>query len=122
MTPSEKLLADFELAYAAADVFLTQACTGTIFSWYQHLGNTPEGKTIVGVEAVCEEIRWRQQNWKNVKYENVVNYFQASLITSTFLISGQNEKGDFFKVRAVDLYPVKNNRIASKDTYWKQMT
>ena len=119
MNNLESLLADFENAYASADPKNFAHCVSENFEWHQHNGTLPFGKIISGVDAVCNEIRWRQTHWKNVKYENQVNHFHRELIISTFQISGTDENGKSFCVKAVDLYPVENNRIVRKDTYWK---
>jgi len=39
----------------------------------------------------------------------------------TFTISGIDEQGRPFRSDAVDLYPLRDARIARKDTYWKQL-
>jgi ketosteroid isomerase-like protein len=118
----ESLIAKFGKAYFNADREGLRACTTPDFEWHQHSGpNAPEGLILKGIDAVCDEIERRKREWRNVKYEKFQNHFSPAFITSTFLVSGIDESGRPFHVRAVDLYSVKGGKIALKDSYWKQI-
>ncbi|MFT5172788.1 MAG: ketosteroid isomerase-like protein [Hyphomicrobiaceae bacterium] len=125
MSSSEKLcdlMKRFRAAYAAADAQALATCVTDDFVWHQHVGpDAPAAKTIVGVDAAIQVIRWRQTNWQGLTYTEMNIHYAAELITQSFRVSGQDEHGAFFDVRAVDLYPVRNGRLAAKDTYWKQI-
>ena len=73
----------------------------------------------IGVDAMVETIRWRQSNWSNVAYEDMDIVCHGDLIVQTFRVSGIDENGQEFDCRAVDLYPVRDGKLAKKDTYWK---
>jgi hypothetical protein len=45
----------------------------------------------------------------------------GSQIIQTFRVSGIDESGRAFDVRAVDLYAVEGGKLASKDSYWKNV-
>ena len=110
-------------AYQAADEEALAACVAPDFVWHQHVGpDAPHGQTIEGVAATVEVIRWRQANWRDLRYEDMQIRTSDDLITQSFRVSGIDENGQAFDVRAVDLYPVRDGRIAAKDTYWKQVT
>ena len=116
------LIKAFLKAYQAADAEALAACTTADFVWHQHIGpDSPHGQTLKGAEATAETVRWRQANWRDLKYEDMAFRYSEDLITQTFRVSGVDENGERFDVRAVDLYPVKDGRIAAKDTYWKQV-
>jgi len=115
----EQLFTAFGKAYFRADATLLASCTAVNFEWHQHTGATPTGTVIKGVEAVCEEISRRKREWKEVLYEDFDNLFTENMIVSTFMVSGVDEAGISFKVRAVDLYLVVNDKISRKDSYWK---
>ena len=116
------LMQAFMKAYQAADAAALADCVTGDFVWHQHVGpSTPHALTIEGAEAVAEVIRWRQANWKDLRYDDIQIRAVDDLIVQSFRVSGIDENGVSFDVRAVDLYPVRDGRIAAKDTYWKQI-
>jgi ketosteroid isomerase-like protein len=117
----EQLFSAFGKAYFRADAALLESCTSDDFEWHQHTGSSATGTVLKGVEAVCEEIKRRKKEWKEVLYEDFENLFTDHIIVSTFLVSGVDESGERFKVKAVDLYSVNNGKISCKDSYWKQV-
>jgi hypothetical protein len=119
MKTLQTLITEFDNAYAKVDPESFASCVSAEFEWRQHSGPLPLGKTISGIDAVCEEIRWRKKNWKKVQYINQIDHFAENMIISSFEVSGTDENGHDFRVNAVDLYPVENNKIVRKDTYWK---
>jgi hypothetical protein len=66
-------------------------------------------------------LRHRRENWQDVRYSDVRVSTDGLLITQTFRVSGTDEKGRAFDVRAVDLYPVENGKLQAKDSYWKNV-
>ncbi len=118
----ENLMGVFGKAYFNADRDGLAKCTTPDFDWRQHSGNnSPTGRVIKGVDAVCREILRRKKEWSGVRYDDFSNYISDDLITSTFQVSGKDESGRGFNVRAVDLYTVRDGKIARKDSYWKQI-
>ena len=41
------------------------------------------------------------------------------LIVQTFVVSGTDSRGEKFRSHAVDLYPLRDGRVAAKRTFWK---
>lgn len=120
--PNLALMERFISAYQAADPQALAECVTTDFQWHQHVGpSAPRAHTVCGVDETVTVIRWRQANWRNLRYEDMTIRACDDLITQSFRVSGINENGAPFDVRAVDLYPVRDGRIAAKDTYWKQV-
>ncbi|MBW2624409.1 MAG: nuclear transport factor 2 family protein [Deltaproteobacteria bacterium] len=119
----ETLVRAFGKAYFNADKDGLKACTTPDFEWHQHIGSfAPDGNIIAGVDDVCAEILRRKKEWSGVKYDDFSNHFAEDMITSLFRVSGVDENGEKFDVRAVDLYTVRDGKIARKDSYWKQIT
>lgn len=118
-----ELMKRFRRAYAMADRETLLAVTSPDFEWHQHqakgAGEMPDGRVLVGVDALIEEIEWRRQHWQDVHYENLEERAASDLLVQTFTVSGR-EDGRPFHARAVDLYPVRDGRITRKDTFWKQ--
>jgi len=117
------LLRAFGQAYFKADREGLRACTTPDFEWRQHSGSdAPTGNVLVGVDEVCAEVIRRKKEWSGVKYDEFSNHFSEEVITSLFRVSGINENGEKFDVRAVDVYTIREGKIARKDSYWKQIT
>jgi len=117
----ENLFVEFGKAYFRVDAKRLLNCTTADFEWRQHAGESPTGKILKGVEAVCSELSRRKKAWKDVLYEDFETTYTDNLIVSTFLVSGIDESGTAFKARAVDLYSVTAGKISRKDSYWKQV-
>jgi ketosteroid isomerase-like protein len=113
------LLTRFGKAYFKADAVQLALCVTADFEWRQHEGPGVQGAVIRCVEAVCAEILRRKAQWREVRYSDFENHFAPGLIVSTFEVAGIDEGGAAFRVRAVDLYPVREGRIARKDSFWK---
>ena len=116
------LMKRFRVAYARADRQALEAVTTPDFRWCQHFANgaddQPAGRELGGVPALLDEIAWREVHWSDVVYDNLVERAADDLLVQTFTISG-NSDGVPFHANVVDLYPVRDGRIAVKDTYWK---
>ncbi|MDG1206599.1 MAG: nuclear transport factor 2 family protein [Pseudomonadales bacterium] len=117
-----QLMKRFRVAYATANRKELLATTSSDFVWHQNVAmseeDLPTGKILTGVDALLQEIKRRRQQWTNVRYENMQERATADMLVQTFSISGEDD-GKAFNANAVDLYPVKDGRIAKKDTYWK---
>ncbi|MFO7965155.1 MAG: hypothetical protein R6U50_14625 [Desulfobacterales bacterium] len=122
MEKLKQLLSEFGKAFFKADANKLQNCTTTDIEWHLHKGSAPTGTVLRGVEAICKEIVRRKAEWKETFYEDFDNRFLEDMIVSSFLVSGVDEFGKAFKVRAVDLYHVRNGKISRKDSYWKNVS
>ncbi len=118
------LMAEFRIAYAKADRSGLQAVTSPDFEWHQHYASNtddlPNGRLLIGVDALLEEIAWRREHWRDVRYTNLEERATADLLVQTFVIQGLQDDRPFH-AKAVDLYPVQKGLILRKDTYWKQL-
>jgi ketosteroid isomerase-like protein len=115
------LMVSFRRAYAKADREGLLAVVTDDFSWHQHTGtvsDVPTGRVLHGVDALLEEIAWRGEHWSDVTYNGLEERAAGNLLVQTFSIMGIAD-GAPFAADAVDLYPVREGRIAMKDTYWK---
>jgi len=122
---AQDLMRRFMRAYNRADRHALAALVTADFEWHQHVGmvpgDAPTGRVLRGVDAVVAEIRWRQTHWRDTVYAHMAIRSAGDLIVQTFTISGIDEHGRPFRSDAVDLYPLRDARIARKDTYWKQL-
>jgi hypothetical protein len=117
------LMADFRRAYATADEEKLKSVTTDDFEWHQHVAENidgrPTGRVLKGIDALVAEVKWRQQHWQDTQYENLVERAAGDMLVQTFTIRGKDENQQEFFANAVDLYPVRDNLIYRKDTYWK---
>ena len=119
-----ELMTSFRKAYSRGDRDGLLAVTTEDFQWHQHVGrdssDQPTGRILHGVDELLTEVGWRQEHWREVRYENLQERSAGDLLVQTFVVSGL-EDGVAFHARAVDLYPVTDGRISRKDTYWKYL-
>ncbi|MCP5030014.1 MAG: nuclear transport factor 2 family protein [Actinomycetia bacterium] len=114
---------DFKKALFRCDVEGLAAVVTDDFVWEQHHGEPdelPAGHVCRGPEEVAAESRRRNEQWSDLQYHDVDERLAGNLIVQTFEISGVDSRGECFRVRAVDLYPLRDGKIAAKQTFWKQ--
>jgi ketosteroid isomerase-like protein len=127
MTDEEMLdlMKRFRKAYGKADREGLAAATTDDFEWHMHYGepgtDSPTGRIAKGIDAVMEEITWRQANWRNVTYANMVERPAGDVILQMFTTKGIDEQGRDYHLNVVDVYPVRDGLICRKDTYWKDL-
>ena len=122
------LMKQFRMAYAQANQAELHAVTSDDFEWHQHYGlrsdaanDSPTGRILQGIDALVEELAWRQEHWQDVSYQNLEERVAGDdLLVQTFTIQGK-EDGVPFHAKVVDLYPVVAGKIVRKDTYWKYL-
>jgi len=120
----QAVMRDFKRGFAKVDrESLGRAITDD-FEWHMHWTESPDdeptGKVLVGLDAVMGEIERRRDGWSELRYIDVEERYLPDMVVQTFVVSGVDEKGTRFNCAAVDLYPVRDGRIARKQTYWKQ--
>jgi len=118
-----ELMQQFGRAFFKADREALAECLAEDVVWHLHQGargaDEPLGRSLIGLDAILEEIAWRKANWRQLRVENLREVPAGDGVLQTFEISGIDENGQTFRNRVVDLYTVVNGRIAVKDTYWK---
>lgn len=122
MVDVDDLMARFGRAFVQGDRAALAETVTDDFTWHLHEGaEAPHAKTVVGVDAALGVIEWRKANWSDLRYSDVDFRCGDEHVTQTFQVSGTDENGQGFDVRAVDLYTVLDGRVASKDSYWKRI-
>ena len=117
------LVAEFRKGYGTANKERLLAATTDDFEWHQHKGGTsPTGRVIKGIDGLLEELAWRQENWRDVTYENMVERPAGDVILQMFTTRGIDEEGNPYHLNVVDVYPVRDGLIFRKDTYWKSIS
>ncbi len=116
------LMQRFGRSFLDADKVGLQSCVTDDFEWHLHTGpDAPHGRVVRGVDGMLEVIRWRQANWLDVRYQDIVFTYTDHLVIQTFRITGADQLGSRFDCRGVDLYDVREGRLARKDSFWKHI-
>jgi ketosteroid isomerase-like protein len=123
VTDLETVMKHFKRGFAKADRAEFDRSVTEDFEWHMNWYETPEqqptGKILRGLDEVLAEIRRRQSGWTELTYSDVTETYTPELVVQTFVVSGVYETGLRFNNAAVDLYPVRDGKIARKQTYWK---
>jgi hypothetical protein len=115
-----ELMNTFMVAYSTANRIALNSCLSEHFRWELHEGpNSPDARTVIGVDGVLSILTERKKAWSNVAYKDIRIHATSTLITQTFRVSGVDEIGTNFDVNAVDLYAISDGMIISKSSYWK---
>ena len=125
MTDQEMLdlMARYRVAFGKADAAGLAAVVTDDFEWHMHDHApgpvSPTGRVLVGVKAMHEEIVRRQSQWRDVRFDNLVERAAGEVILQMFSQSGIDELDRPYNVNVVDVYSVRDRLISKKDTYWK---
>ncbi|ETX04576.1 nuclear transport factor 2 family protein [Candidatus Entotheonella palauensis] len=116
------LMQRFGRSFLDADKTGLQSCVTSNVEWHLHAGpDAPHGRVVHGVDGMLEVIRWRRANWLDVRYQDVVYTYTENLVVQTFRIVGADQHGSRFDCRGVDLYEIREDRVARKDSFWKHI-
>lgn len=117
------LIARFRAAFRSADREALSEVLTQDFVWHMHFadgsGDRPTGKIVRGVDGMVEELQWRKVHWSKLSTSDLVERPAGDVILQMFTSNGVDENGKEFHWNVVDVYPVRDGRIAKKDTYWK---
>lgn len=120
----EAVMRDFKRGFGRVDrESLAKAITDDFewdMHWHESDGDEPAGRTLRGLDEVMAEIERRRDTWTELRYVDTEERYTADMIVQTFTVSGVDSTGRRFNSAAVDLYPLRDGKIARKQTYWKQ--
>jgi ketosteroid isomerase-like protein len=120
----EERMHELKKGFGLADRDALERAVTDEFEWHMHWQEDPEaeptGKVLRGLDAVMAEIERRRKDWTELRYDDMKERYTDDMVVQTFVVSGVDERGRRFKNAAVDLYAIRDGRIASKQTYWKQ--
>ena len=118
-----ELIARFRVAFRAIDRDALSKLLTQDFEWHMHYASTPDerptGRIVHGVDGMIQILQWRKKHWKQLNTSNLIERPAGDVILQTFTTKGIDENDRPFHWNVVDVYPVRDGRIAKKDTYWK---
>lgn len=119
-----ELMRHLRRGFAHADRDELAKAISSDFEWHMHWQEGPDdrptGKILRGLDEVMTEVIRRRDHWTELEYKDMQERYLDDLVVQTFVVSGVDELGRRFQSAAVDLYPVRDGRLARKQTYWKQ--
>lgn len=122
----EQVMRDFKRGFARVDRASLERAVTDDFEWHLHWydddasSDRPTGRVLRSLDEVMAEIERRRDHWSELRYDGVEERYTDDLVVQTFTVSGVDSQGRRFHNAAVDLYPIRDGRIAAKQTYWKQ--
>lgn len=120
----EQLMKHLKRGFGRADRDELALAISDDFEWHMHWqtgpDDAPTGKVLRGLDQVMHEIGRRQRDWSDLRYDDMTERYLDDLVVQTFVVSGIDSHGKRFSNAAVDLYEVRDGRLANKRTYWKQ--
>lgn len=116
------LLRTFGKAFNAGDIDEILACVTDDFEWRLASGpDAPDGRIVRGKDAVRQALRERQAEIREIRFSETEVFIADDQVIGRFRATGTYATGQPIDVRGVDLYTVRDGRIAVKDSYWKRI-
>lgn len=114
------LLRAFGKAFNAGDVDGILACVTEDFEWRLAEGpDTPDGRIVRGKEAVRQALAERAAAIESVRFSETEVFIAGDAVIGRFRATGRYRSGAPLDVRGVDVYAIRDGKIAVKDSYWK---
>jgi ketosteroid isomerase-like protein len=110
----------FARAWAAKDFDGLADCVTEDFVWHLPVGpDEPVGRTLEGPGAFRLEFAERERRGAKLRFELEQPIIFGDAFFCYYTIHGEYAGGESCSYRGVDIYSVRDGRIASKDAYWK---
>lgn len=117
------LLDAFSIAFNSNDQAATKELVTDNFRWIFYEGSeSPDARIIEGVPAACEAVIERAaQLSQPIVFSERERYQSGDRVFITYRAQGAFKDSGPFDVRAVDIMTFRDEKLASKDTYWKKV-
>lgn len=120
----QALFRRFGKAFNAGDVEAIAACVTPDFRWIMARGpDAPHGRIVEGHEALRAALAERGQELEGVRFSEAEVFAAGDFVVGTFRMTAtRRSDGAPVDLRGCDIYTLRDGLIASKDSYWKQVT
>lgn len=116
------LLRQFGKAFNKGDVDGILACVTDDFEWRLAAGpDAPDGKIVRGKDAVREALEDRDREIEEMRFSETVVSIADGKVFGSFRATGHTRDGQAIDKRGIDIYEIRDGKIAVKDSYWKQV-
>lgn len=120
----QALFRRFGKAFNACDVEGILSCVTKDFRWIMARGpDAPHGRIVEGREALRAALAERGLELDGVRFSEAEVFAAGEFVVGTFRMTAtRRADGAAVDLRGCDIYTVRDGLIASKDSYWKQVT
>jgi ketosteroid isomerase-like protein len=113
----------FGKAFNKGDVDGILACVTDDFEWRLFEGpDGPDAQILRGRDEVRAALAARSETYKNMRFSETEVLFADDHVIGRFRATGEYADGTPIDVRGVDIYDLRDGKIAVKDSYWKKIT
>lgn len=116
------LLRRFGKAFNRGDVEGILACVTDDFEWRLAAGpEAPHGRVVRGRAEVRAALAERDARYRDVRFSETSVHIAGDRVFGCFRATGSYADGRPLDVRGLDVYELRGDRIAVKDSYWKKI-
>ena len=118
----DDLFRRFGKAFNKADVEEIAACVTDDFEWRLNagaVGGSPGGTVLKGKDGLRAHFGDRSKAHREARYSEARIHRSGDKLFGTFRVTGIDAKGQPFDRYGIDLYELKDGKIALKDSYLK---
>jgi len=115
----DDLFRRFGKAFNKADVEEIAACVTDDFEWRLAAGTRPAGTVLKGKDDLRRYFADKSQAHREARYSEARIHRSGDKLFGTFRVTGIDAKGQPFDRYGIDLYELKDGKIALKDSYLK---
>ena len=115
----DDLFRRFGKAFNKADVDAIADSVTDDFEWRLNAGGAPAGRVLKGKEALRAHFADKSMAHREVRFSEASIHRAGDKLFGTFRVTGIDHAGNPFDRYGIDLYEVKDGRIALKDSYMK---
>ena len=116
------LLRAFGKAFNKGDIDGILACVTEDFEWRLASGpDAPDGKVVRGKEAVRRALEERDREVAEMRFSETSVTIAGDTVYGAFRAIGTTRDGRAIDRRGIDVYRVREGKIALKDSYWKRI-
>ncbi len=115
------LLREFGKAFNKGDVDGILACVTDDFEWRLAEGpDRPDGRIVRGKEEVRAALQERDREIAEMRFSETEVTITQDKVFGSFRATGKTRDGREVDRRGLDIYEIRDGKIALKDSYWKQ--
>lgn len=120
----QNLFRRFGKAFNACDIDGILTCVTPDFRWIMARGpEAPHGRIVAGRDALRAALLEREQELTGIRFSEAQVFAAGDSVIGTFRMTAVRRAGNIaIDLRGCDIYTVRDGLIASKDSYWKQIT
>jgi ketosteroid isomerase-like protein len=123
LADTRRVMNAFTTAYVAGDRAGLVSVLSDDFVWYVHDGTViPRGEAHRGVDGLLSVLNQRADDWSEVIYSDIEFHASGNKVFQQFRVRGLDNKKGAFDSYGIDIYIIRDGKIASKDSYWKRQT